>query len=390
MAQLSDAWRAALTGGAVNLVAGANLPYLPVWMEKVAGMSGAEMAGAGTLATLLRVFAGPITGSLAASRGLRATLSGAMIVAMSSYALLFPESPKAAALLLCVLINVALGVSGPLFEAILVYGTREGKPDYGSGRAFASANFIAGNLIGGVILGALGATFIVLLLAGLCLIAAIMPLYTKQGAREALPRRSVFAPFQDALDLYRMPGMFGFVITAALLQATHGAYYGFASNLWLAQGVGASHIGALWATGVIAEIVLLMASGKYLARLSPRTLLLLGGGGAIVRWSAASLVMPLFALYVFQTLHAATFALTHLGTMRYLQATLPMERLPQAYSANSALVFGPLLAAAGFSAGLAYDALAPSGAAGQLKLYLIMTVIAFAGTLMCFTLRRAP
>ena len=40
--RLNDAWLASLSAGAVNLVLGANLPYLPVWMEKAGGMSGAE------------------------------------------------------------------------------------------------------------------------------------------------------------------------------------------------------------------------------------------------------------------------------------------------------------------------------------------------------------
>ena len=61
---LSASWRAALAAGAVNLVLGANLPYLPVWMERAAGMSGAEIAGASTLAILIRIFAGPLTGWL--------------------------------------------------------------------------------------------------------------------------------------------------------------------------------------------------------------------------------------------------------------------------------------------------------------------------------------
>ena len=36
--RLNDAWLASLSAGAVNLVLGANLPYLPVWMEKAGGM----------------------------------------------------------------------------------------------------------------------------------------------------------------------------------------------------------------------------------------------------------------------------------------------------------------------------------------------------------------
>ncbi|MEX1249815.1 MAG: hypothetical protein WEA77_01285, partial [Hyphomonas sp.] len=58
---LSDPWRASLAAFAVNLVLGANLPYLPVWMEEAAGMSGAEIAGAATIAMIIRILAGPIS-----------------------------------------------------------------------------------------------------------------------------------------------------------------------------------------------------------------------------------------------------------------------------------------------------------------------------------------
>ena len=50
---LNDSWRAAIAAGAVNLVVGANLPYLPVWMDRIGGMSGAEIAGAGTLVNMV-------------------------------------------------------------------------------------------------------------------------------------------------------------------------------------------------------------------------------------------------------------------------------------------------------------------------------------------------
>ena len=57
--KLSASWRATLAASCVHLVMGANLPYLPVWMEKVAGMSGAEIAGAATIAMIIRIVAGP-------------------------------------------------------------------------------------------------------------------------------------------------------------------------------------------------------------------------------------------------------------------------------------------------------------------------------------------
>ena len=119
-------------------------------------------------------------------------------------------------------------------------------------------------------------------------------------------------------------------------------------------------------------------------------LLWLGGIGALVRWTAAGFVLPVEAVYVFQTLHAASFAMTHIGTMRFLQAALPDDKLSLAYSANGALIFGPAMAVTGLAAGLAYDALAPGGIDAQTKLYWLMVVITLIGVGFTWRAGRRP
>jgi PPP family 3-phenylpropionic acid transporter len=131
--------------------------------------------------------------------------------------------------------------------------------------------------------------------------------------------------------------------------------------------------------GVAAEILLLLFSRRLLGGLSSLTLLWMGGLGAAIRWTAAGFVLPVESVYVLQTLHAASFALTHLAVMRYLENRLPTEQLPLAYAANGALIFGPAMALASFAAGLAYDALAPGGITEQTKLYWLMVLVTLGG-----------
>jgi PPP family 3-phenylpropionic acid transporter len=387
---LSASWRATLAASAVHLVMGANLPYLPVWMEKAAGMSGAEIAGAATIAMAIRIVAGPLTAGIAQDRGLRATLASAMAVACAGYALLVPDSPHAVAFLICVLVYSALNVAGPLFEAILVYGTRDGRPDYGQGRAIVSLAFVIANLGGGAILGAFGPDWILAYLVITAALATIAPLFTKQGARQAMPARSLASTFREGFALYRIEGVMIFILAAALIQATHGAYYAFASNIWIAQGIAGGHIGALWATGVAAEILLLLFSARLLGGMTPQTLLWIGGIGALLRWSTAGFVLPVEAVYMQQLLHAATFAVTHIATMRFLQDTLPNDKLPLSYAVNGALVFGPLMAVTSIIAGFAYDAFAPGGIEAQSRLYWIMLPVGVAGLYLVHRARPSP
>lgn len=377
--RLNDAWRASLAAGAVNLVLGANLPYLPVWMEKAGNMSGAEIAGASTLAALIRIVAGPLAAGLAQSHGLRATLAGVMAVCLAGYTLLFPGPPQALAFVICVVIYSANNVTGPLFEAVLTYGTRTGRPDYGQGRAIASLAFVIANLAGGAALSTFGPEGILTYLALAALLASLAPLLTRRGARQALPKRTVLSTFRSGFALYRIPYVFPFILAAALVQASHGAYYAFSSVIWVSQGISGSGVGTLWAIGVVAEIALLLLSARLLRGLSPLALLWMGGIGAIIRWTAAGFTMPVIAAGSFQTLHAASFALTHLATMRFLQQALEEERLPLAYAVNGALIFGPILALSSFVAGVAYDALASGGVEAQSRIYWIMVVAAAGG-----------
>lgn len=387
---LSAAWRAAIAAGSVNLVLGANLPYMPVWMERVAGMSGAEIAGASTLAILIRIVLGPLSAGFAQDHGLRGTLAAVLAVSFAGYALLFPDSPRAVDFLLCVVVYSMMNLIGPLFEAVLVHGTRGERPDYGEGRAIASAAFVIANLAGGAILGAFGPDWILAWLLGASAIAAVAPLFTKQGARSVLPRRRLTSTFTDSFAIYRKPGIFIFLLSAAFIQAGHGAYYAFASNIWIAQGIDGGHIGALWATGVAAEILLLLFSRRLLGGLSPVAILWLGGLGALVRWLAAGFVLPVETVYIFQTLHAASFALTHLAVMRFLETRLHPEQLSLAYAANGALIFGPLMAVSSFAAGLAYDALAPGGIEQQTRLYWLMVAVTLGGLVFAWRARSSP
>jgi PPP family 3-phenylpropionic acid transporter len=262
---------------------------------------------------------------------------------------------------------------------VLIYGTRNARPDYGQGRAIASLAFVTANLAGGAVLSAYGPEGIRVYLIAAAILATIAPLFTRQGARQALPKRTILSTFAEGFSLYRLPAVFAFVLAAALIQASHGVYYAFSSVIWVSQGIPGSGIGALWAVGVVTEILLLLLSGRLLRGFSPLGLLWLGGLGAMLRWTAMGFVLPVAFAAMFQTLHAASFALTHLATMRFLQQALPDERLPLAYAVNGALVFGPILALSTFLAGLGYDALAPGGVQAQTHIYWLMVLVAAAG-----------
>jgi len=51
---MNTAWRATLFAVGLYLLVGANLPYLPVWLEEGRGFSGGQISAMVAIATLIR------------------------------------------------------------------------------------------------------------------------------------------------------------------------------------------------------------------------------------------------------------------------------------------------------------------------------------------------
>src|SRR5215471_5725798 len=75
------------------------------------------------------------------------------------------------------------------------------------------------------------------------------------------------------------------VVGASLIQASHAVMYGFVTLQWSAQGLDGTAIGLLWAIGVVAEILLFAASHRAIMYIGAVNMILLGGFGAVLRWT---------------------------------------------------------------------------------------------------------
>ena len=106
------------------------------------------------------------------------------------------------------------------------------------------------------------------------------------------------------------------------LQASHAVYYGFSALQWHGAGLDGTAIAALWALGVLAEIVLFAVSGR-LPFLQPIALLMIGAVGGAVRLTAMAFNPPDAALPFLQLLHAASYGATHLGALGFVARHAP-------------------------------------------------------------------
>jgi PPP family 3-phenylpropionic acid transporter len=256
-------------------------------------------------------------------------------------------------------------LSGPLSSA-RSGPRRPGLRAFGPVRLWGSAAFIAGSFGAGFVLDLVAARDLIWLVVAALAVTAVVacaldPLGPHAPAAEG---RS-----SSAMALLRDPAFLAIVAAASLIQASHAVYYAFSALDWRAAGLDGTAIAALWAIGVLAEIVLFALSGRL--SVGPATLLLIGAAGAVVRWSAMALDPPTILLAPLQCLHGLSFGATFLGTLGLMTRTVSPQ-LAATAQGYLAVALGLVMAAAmGLSGvlyarwgGLAYGAMAAVAAAG--------------------------
>jgi PPP family 3-phenylpropionic acid transporter len=172
-------------------------------------------------------------------------------------------------------------------------------------------------------------------------------------------------------SLWGSPVFVTVVVGTSLIQASHAVMYGFATLQWSAKGIAGPAIGLLWGLGVLAEIALFAVSARAVAALGATPMIVLGGIGGVIRWTAMAFDPPTAALPFLQGLHALSFAATHLGSMHFLARIAPAGRGATAqgdFATTQGIVFAAAMGLSGVLVAsygsLAYGAMAAAAAAG--------------------------
>jgi PPP family 3-phenylpropionic acid transporter len=304
--------RLAAVYAALFVVMGVYLPFFPLWL-KAKGLD-AEAIGIVLAAPMLvRIVAIPAV-ARAADRydALRGAMAATLLLAIAGYVAV-ALSDGFIAILICVAVASAFhGPAMPLAETYALNGLPRRGRTYGPVRLWGSFAFIAGSFLAGVAADLIPARHLIWLIVGAITLAAVAafrlePLHTEPHHRKAQPRR-----------LLRDPAFLAVIAAASLIQGSHAVYYGFSTLAWTQAGLDGAVVAALWALGVIAEIVLFAAQGRLPPFLTPTVLILIGAAGAVIRWLAMAADPPLALLPVLQLLHALSFGTTHLGSVLFI------------------------------------------------------------------------
>jgi PPP family 3-phenylpropionic acid transporter len=360
------ALRLAAFYAALFVTIGVQLPFLPVWLAAKgldAGMIGAVLA----LPMLVRLFAIP---AVARAVDRRDALRGAIVIATAvsvvGYGALGFAAGPLAIMVLYALASIAYAPVMTLTDAYALRGLASYERAYGPVRLWGSAAFIAASFCAGALLDVIAPGHLIWLIVAVIALAAAAACALAPLAR-GRNRQAALQP--SARALLRDPTFLALATAASLVQASHAVYYGFSTIDWQAAGYEGTTIGALWALGVLAEIVLFAVSARL--PLAPTTLVLIGAIGALVRWSAMALDPPAAVLPALQGLHALSFGATHLGALGFVLRAAPpgLGATAQGYFAVAqGLAMAAAMGLSGLLYGrygaLAYGAMALAAGAG--------------------------
>jgi len=347
---------------------GIQLPFFPVWLN-AKGLDARTIGLVLAIPAILRMVAISFAARTADRHdALRAAIVVASCASLVGYAVTGFMAGAVAIMVAYACASLAFAPIMPLTETYALRGLGARGQSYGPVRLWGSAAFIAGSFIAGFATDVLPARALIwLIVAGLVLLAlaalSLAPL-TPSAA-------SAVEPEASRKSLLRDPAFVAVLAAASLIQASHAVYYGFSALAWRADGLDGTTIAGLWALGVVAEIVLFALSGRLPPFFTPVVLILIGAGGASLRWTAMAFDPPVALLPLLQLLHALSFGATYFGSLNFIA-----RRAPPGQSATAqgylAIATGAAMAVTMGVSGLLYAAF------GSLS-YASMALTALAG-----------
>ena len=314
---------------------GVTLPFWPVWLES-------RVADPGLIGMLLgvmmltRIIVDPFFAQAMDRRGERKRpLMAAFVLCAGAYGLFLAHDHVIWLLVLSVITGAAFAPIVPLSNMFTLRGCTSHGLEYGRIRLWGSIAFILVSMGSGYLIERAGIDMVIYLVIGLMGLGllTLLRLPDIRPERPAPPRPALRQLLSDRKFLVFLSAM-------ALIQSSHGFYYGFGTLYWRELGYTDVMVGVFWSVGVLAEIVLFFVAKRYRLMDRPIMLMIIAALGALIRWVCLAFTEAGWAIIALQTLHACSFGCAHLGAMSYITKAVPEEVAVTAQSLNAAMVMG--------------------------------------------------
>ena len=355
-------------------IMGTYLPFFPVWLKAI----GTDVSWIGIITavpSLSRFTMLPFVTAFAERRQiLRGTMIALAFATAVGFFLVGMLHDPLAILLVFALTCCAWTPLGPLTDGYALKGVARYGLNYGPMRLWGSASFIVGTVVSGLLLDIIDAKNLIWPIV----VVAALSAFTSLGLKPLDAPRAAQASLSRASGLLRQPMFLVIIGASALIQASHAAYYAFASITWQNAGLGGLTIAALWSLGVIAEIVIFAVSPRF--TLPPTLLVIIGAISGVIRWTITAQEPRIEILAVVQLMHGLTFGITQVGTVALMVRSVPHHALASAQGYFVAS-FGALISLTTVLSGLIY------ARAGE-GVYYAMAAMALAGGLVMMAGRK--
>jgi MFS transporter, PPP family, 3-phenylpropionic acid transporter len=360
--------------GAVFALIGCHLPFFSVWMRSV-GIDASWIGIIAAVPSVTRFTVLPVVTGLAERRGVvRGAIITTAIMTTFGFAAIGTQHLPLMILLAYFLTAAVWTPIVPLTDAYALKGVVRYGINYGPVRLWGSAAFVAGALLCGWLADIVTASNLIWIIAAAAAFGALISL----GLPPLDGQKALSATVHRSIALLRDPSFLVIIVASALIQGSHSVYYVFGSITWQLAGLGGMTIAALWALGVIAEIVVFALSPRF--TLTPSMLVVIGGLSALARWLITAQEPPVAVLAVVQLAHGLSFGFTQVGTMGLMVRHVPVSQITRAQGYMAAL--GGVV---GSTASIVSGALYARYGQGA---YYAMAVMAFSGALVMLFARR--
>ena len=322
----------------IFIVIGINAPFFPLWLSSK-GFTERYIAIILAASVLTKLFANPFFAGLGDKFGNRKIPM--LYLSLISTIILFSLNILNSLYLIAFMAITSWALFAPLMpltESLTTTAIKKYNFDYGNTRLWGSVSFIIIAFFGGIIIEKYGLKYVPILMTTgalfLFLSIILMP------AIPSLPARKKISTYA----LLTNRNFFPFLLACGAIQSSHGIYYSFSTIYWKSIGLSETIIGALWAEGVVFEIILLAYFYKFKNYTSPKIFIIIAGVIAIIRWTLMAYADTVLFIALIQILHAFTFGLTHLAAINFISEVMPVRAQAKSQALYSAISMGAFLA----------------------------------------------
>ena len=322
----------------IFIVIGINAPFFPLWLSSK-GFTERYIAIILATSVLTKLLANPFFAGLGDKYGNRKIPM--LYLSFISTIILFSLNIFNSLYLIAFMAITSWALFAPLMpltESLTTTAIKKYNFDYGNTRLWVSVSFIIIAFYGGIIIEKYGLKYVPILMTigALFLFLSIIIMPTIPS----LPARKKFSTYA----LLKNRNFFPFLLACGAIQSSHGIYYGFSTIYWKSIGLSETVIGALWAEGVVFEIILLAYFYKFKNYTSPKIFIIIAGVMAIIRWTLMAYADTILFIALIQILHAFTFGLTHLAAINFISEVMPVRAQAKSQALYSAISMGAFLA----------------------------------------------